>query len=251
MKSINHFIYQIAILSVTGFLFLSCNKTKDDTPVLSGKFVNQTYLQQIPDSIPGLVSAYCYEMNFISSDSVKILYGFEDATLGYKREGSHYVLLNALQNNDIPFEINENGTITLADSSWNASHENSVFSKSTISGNDWDFANYLNQRMIAGEYNLLKKDQTVSQKVEFHPNGTVTGLENFTSYIVCYSGDCVQETYPVANNITFTNDKKETFVYAFNLERKNKILKIYNVENPVPDIKGQRAIKELAFELRF
>lgn len=233
------------------FLFISCNRlTEENEQELKGKFINQTYLSQIPDSIAGLVNAYCYELNFISSDSVKIFNGFEENTLGYKKIGFHYLLLKALQDKDMRFEINKDKTITLSDSTWNESHENSTFTKSADTNNEWDFENYVNQKMISGTYDLYKNKEQTPQKVVFSNDGKVTGLENFTSYHLCYSGDCVGETYPISNNITFTNAENGNAVYAFNIDRKNKVFKIFNIEPVLPDTKGERAIKELAFELR-
>jgi len=238
-----------SIIFLLGSFFSSCNNAAEDEVKLKGKFVNQTYLRTIPDSIPGLVSAYCYEMDFISDDSVKVLYGFEEATLGYKKKGNHYELVNALRDKNMPFSFNDDGTLILTDSTWNERSENSTFSKSGISA-DWKFDNYINQKMIAGTYLLYKDDKPASQKIIFNTDGTVTGLQNFKSYKICYSGDCVAETYPISNNITFTDDKNVTSVFAFDIDRKNKTLKINKIESPIPDTKGERAIKEIAFDLR-
>lgn len=229
----------------------SCNNSSDDhSAVLKGKFVNQTFLDQVPDSIAGFVHAYCYEMDFISEDSVRIFYGFEEATLKYKKDGTDYVVEKAMQDKDMPFKINDNGTITLTDSTWNESHENSVFFKSDMRGGKWNFEKHLNEKMIAGEYTLYKNGQPTDQRVAFTPGGNVTGLENFVGYSICYSGDCVGETYPIANNITFTNDQNNKVVYAFDINRETGSIRINNIEPPIPDTKGERAIKDLAFDLR-
>ncbi|MEO6686813.1 MAG: hypothetical protein ABIN24_12655 [Dyadobacter sp.] len=235
------------------FVFLtSCTKENESSYTgLSGKFVNETFLKQAADSIPGLIPVYCYELNFSSKDSVDILYGFEQSRLAYKKDGKKYLLVHALQEKDMSFTVNADKTITLVDSAWNGVTHNSTFKESTLATEQkWDFENHLNQQMIAGEYFLFKGEKQSEQKVNLNVDGSVTGLENFKRYNLCYSGDCVGEIYPISNSITFSNDKKEVFTYAFKTDKTEKKLSIYQIEGPVKDIKGERAIKELAFDLR-
>lgn len=234
-----------------GYSFYACkNSNTEKEDLLTGKFVNQTFLQQIPDSIPGIVSAYCYEMDFISGDSVRILYGFEEATLAYKKKGSHFEIVKAMQDKDLAFKVNDDGTLTMSDSSWNRSHKNSVFTKSENTAAGWNFEEYLNKKMIADAYTIFKNDKPTSQKVTFEANGKVTGLDNFTSYNICYSGDCVGETYPVSNSVTLVDENKVETVFAFVISQKTRTLKINRIEEPIPDIKGERAVKELMYDLR-
>lgn len=243
--------------SIPGILFsfallTGCNKENESNYTgLSGKFVNETFLKQTSDSIPGLIPVYCYELNFTSKDSVEILYGFEQSRLAYKKDGKKYLLVHALQDKNMSFTVNADKTITLVDSAWNGVTRNSVFEESTLSKEQkWDFENHLNQQMIAGEYSLFKGNKKSDQKVTFNADGSVTGLEKFKRYNLCYSGDCVGEIYPISNSITFSNEKKEVFTYAFKTDKSKKTLGIYQIEGPVKDIKGERAIKELAFDLR-
>jgi hypothetical protein len=249
MKSLQFTIPAI-FLSIT--FLTGCNEANESNyEGLNGKFVNETFLKQAVDSIPGLIPVYCYELNFISKDSVDILYGFEQSRLAYKKDGKKYLLVHALQDKDMPFTVNENKTITLVDSAWNGATRNSTFKESTLETEQkWDFENHLNQQMIAGEYALFKGNKQSDQKVTFNADGSVAGLENFKRYNLCYSGDCVGEIYPISNSITFSNEKKEIFTYAFKMDKTRKNLNIYLIEGPVKDIKGERAIKGLAFDLR-
>lgn len=249
MKSLQ-FTIQGILLSIS--FLTGCNKENESNYAgLSGKFVNDTFLRQTADSIPGLIPVYCYELNFISKDSVDILYGFEQSRLAYKKDGKNYLLVHALQDKDMSFTVNTDKTITLVDSAWNGVTRNSTFKESTLSTEQkWDFENHLNQLMIAGAYSLFKGNKQSDEKVTFSLDGSVTGLENFKRYNLCYSGDCVGEIYPISNSITFSNEKKEVFTYAFKTDKSKKTLSIYQIEGPVKDIKGERAIKDLAFDLR-
>ena len=248
MKAL-HYLRPLTLLWI---IFVSgCQKKEEGTEGISGKYVNQTFLQQVSDSIPGQIPVYCYELNFTGNDSVDILYGFEQASLAYKKDGKKYLLIHALQDKDMSFTLTNDSTLTLVDSTWNGVTRNSTFKKSNrTTAQTWDFEAFLNDRMIAGEYDLYKENKPSGQKVVFDADGSVTGLENFDRYNICYSGDCVGEIYPVSNSITFSNGKKEVFTYAFKKDKAKKTVSIFQIEGPVRDIKGERAIKELAFDLR-
>jgi hypothetical protein len=248
MKAL-HYLRPVTLLCV---LFVSSCQDKDEgTEGITGNYVNQTFLQQVSDSIPGLIPVFCYELNFAGNDSVDILYGFEQARLAYKKDGKKYLLIHALQEKDMSFTLNKDSTITLVDSAWNGVTRNSTFKKSNRTGaQKWDFEAFLNERIIAGTYELYQERKPSGQKVIFKADGAVTGLEKFDRYNICYSGDCVGEIYPVSNSITFSNDKKEVFTYAFKKDKVKKTVGIFQIEGPIKDIKGERAIKELAFDLR-
>jgi hypothetical protein len=242
--------------------FAGCSNQARNKPEanagIKGRFVNQTFLQQLPDSIAGTIQGYCYEMNFISPDSVAINYGFEKGTLAYKQEGDHYQLIGS-----IPFTLNTDGSVTLKDSTWLLRSDtvwagvplNSKFIKvPDVKGEEWAFDQYLNERMIAGTYQLYKQGKPMEPKIIFNKDGTVSGLENYTSYSICYSGDCVGETEKVSNLISFNGDENEGKTYAFDVD-KNRTISFYNIGPSLKDsdgnpLKGGRAIQEKAFELR-
>ena len=249
----HNFFGKLFGLSTIISLLWACGDSKKEsqTTGLSGRFVNQTFLEAIPDSIPGLVPAYCYELNFISPDSVEILYGFEEAKHGYRKSGKDYILIKAMQDKDMPFRVNKDQTISLIDSAWTSAKSTSNFKKSINTGKrKWDFETYLNQQMIAGEYMLYKNEQPTGQKVVFMSDGTTSGIGDFNTYSICYSGDCVGEIYPISNNLTLTSKKQESVTYAFVKDKKSNKLSIRNIEAPIKDMKGERAIKEEVYDLR-
>ncbi|WP_254563113.1 hypothetical protein [Dyadobacter diqingensis] len=225
-----------------------CSQNNDnENTKITGRYINETFLGSVSDSIPGLIPVYCYEMNFSDADSVDILYGFEQAKLAYKKSGDKYLLVKALKDKDMVFTLNDDHTITLIDSAWNGATKNSQFKAAK---GDTDFIHSLNQQIIAGEYNLFSSGKIAPQKVVFSADGAVKGLENFTRYTICYSGDCMGEIYPISNSITLSNDKNEALTFAFKKDKERKTLSIYHIEAPVQDIKGERAIKGIAFDLR-
>ena len=237
----------LTVLPAFAVIFiLGCNRnSEDENQKLTGKFVNETFLSKVSDSIPGLIPVYCYQLNFDGTDSVDILYGFEQTRLAYQKTGNKYKIIKALKDEDMIFVLNEDEGITLIDSAWNETNKNSTFKKSQI-----NFVTALNARMIAGEYSIFRDNKQTPQNVTLKADGTVTGLEKFTNYTLCYSGDCVSEIYPISNSITFTNEKSEQFMYAFKIDKSKKSLEIYHIEAPVKDIKGERAVMGITFDLR-
>ncbi|MDQ3022419.1 MAG: hypothetical protein M3R36_17910 [Bacteroidota bacterium] len=246
----------LLLLFLPGIVFnFGFNKVciADSDNGINGRYINETYLDQIPDSIPGLVAAYCLEMNFHNSDSVEIFNGFEEYKLAYKKDGNKYLLINASRGKDFTFVLNVEGSILLIDSAWTGNSVNSTFIKTKLNsryGSKWIFDQYVNEKIIAGDYTLFENDSSVNQTVSFMPDGTVTGLENYSTYMVRYSGDCVGETNPVSNTITLKSNDGRNDTYAFIIDRKNNLLSIYEIAPPVEDIKGEREILNLKFDSR-
>lgn len=232
---------------------MSCSRTeKPENDTLSGHYFNQTFLGTAIDSVPGLINTYCYELNFVSPDSVKVYYGFEEATLSYTKSGKKFAIKKALQDKDLLFSIDETDKLILEDSAWKQNDQNSTFVKSSSGASgQWEFPSMLNARMLAGSYEVFENGKLTGKKVVFDKNGTLTGLKDFTAYELCFSGDCVGEVNPISNNLTLSSAANSGTTYAFQFNRAKRILNIYNIEAPIKDIKGERAIKDVAFELHY
>lgn len=251
---------------IAGFLMTSCNSNNRTRPAtgISGRYINETFLQQVPDSVAGSIQGYCYEMNFISVDSVMINYGFEQSTLAYQRKNAHnYVLLAANQSNDLNFTLNEDSTITLHDSawvkvdtSWVGAPLNSEFRKvPDVSGSTWAFERYLNEKFIAGSYSLYLEERPSSEEVVFRANGEVTGLAEYNTYTICFSGDCVEETETPQNIISLggTGDIEDSYVFKVNSQ--NNRIAFYALGDQLKNadgelMKGGRNVGKLVFELQ-
>ncbi|MBK8552200.1 MAG: hypothetical protein IPL53_14525 [Ignavibacteria bacterium] len=230
------------------------NCPADNADGITGRYINISFLENIADSIAGSIPFYCVEMNFDGSDSAEIFNGFEEYKLLYVKEGDDYILQNAAQGNDMPFMIANDSTIILIDTIWTGSPGMSVFQKVNsnvlINSNKKHVIDYfINGFMISGDYQLYNSD-TAGGFVSFRNDGSVTGLENFTTYFICYSGDCVGETEPMSNTITFTRINRETVTYAFSINKDDGLIDMFNIAPPVKDIKGERAILDKAFSLK-
>lgn len=233
--------------------YLSISKTNlvQEQKQISGRYINMTFLNKTLDELPSAIPAYCFEMNFTGANKVNIFYGFEEAKLSYRKEKDHFVLLKAYQGKDMFFTFNRDSTITLLDSVWTGIAGNSQFKKmNKIDDHKWVFEYYLNDKLIAGDYILYKQNKRTRRNVIFKPNGKVTGLKNFVRYTLCYSGDCVGETEPLSNIITFEDTDNVTTNYSFKVDTKTRALSIYELSEPVEDIKGNRKVKGMIFDLR-
>ncbi|SKB57806.1 hypothetical protein [Dyadobacter psychrophilus] len=246
-------LFRFCALLVCTALIHGCNdkNNKTDEAALRGHYINQSFLDVVEDSIPGLINTYCYELDFVGDDSVKIFYGFEEAMLSYAKSGKKYAIKKALQDKDLLFSIDESKKLILEDSTWKQSNENSSFAKvASPSGAKWIFPTVLNEKMLAGSYEIFEKGKATGKKVSFSAEGKVTGIGDFESFELCFSGDCVGEVHPILNNLTLHSETANA-VYAFQFNPAKKILSIYNIEAPIKDIKGERGIKDIAYELHY
>lgn len=251
----------------SGFLLTNCNSNSTSQHTkqtgINGRYINETFLKQVPDSVAGSIQGYCYEMNFISADSVVINYGSEHGTLAYLQKSENsYVLLAAQQGNDLNFTVNGDSTITLHDSSWIfrdstwiGARLHSKFKKvPDVSDVEWVFNRYLNEKVIAGHYILDLEEKPKDQHVVFQSDGKVNGLFRYTTYAICFSGDCIGETQKPSNIISLSkaDGLVDTFVFTID-SRKNKIA-FFALGHLLKDhsgqvMKGGRGIGQLVFEL--
>lgn len=221
--------------------------------VISGRYINRTFLEQLPGRIPGTIPVYCLEINFSGNDSTEIFNGFEEYKLAYRTENENGVFEKAMQGNDLHFTVTENGDILLFDSAWTGIKERSVFTKvnedeySRI--HKWVIEKYLNEKMLAGNYILSDKSKSSGDKIILTSDGKVTGLRDYTAYTICFSGDCTEETKPVSNTVNFNNDRGTLTTYSFEYDNGKNSVIFRKIAEPDPGIKGEREIRETAFEL--
>lgn len=220
---------------------------------ISGRYINRTFLEQLPEKIPGTIPFYCLEIVFTGKDSAEIYNGFEEFKLAYRKEDQDHVFMKAMQGNDLHFIITDKGDILLIDSARTGLKINSEFRRVSEEeyGNShkWVFEKFLNEKMLAGNYILSDKSKSSGEKVVLTSDGKVTGLRDYSAYSICCSGDCTEETFPVSNTITFTNDNGSVTVYSFTYNSENNSVLFRTLSEPVSDIKGEREIKDIAFEL--
>ena len=239
-------------------LAASCKPRSGDTdapktaePGLSGRYVNQTFLDEMADSLGFTPRYYCLQMHFVDSHRVFIDRGFEGDTLEYKSEGESFKLANASSLGDMTFTIGEQGRLFLNDSAFNGTPRLSSFTR-LEDGRDAakEWTRMVNERMVSGDYGLFEKEKATGIKVSLGADGSVRGLSDYVSYELCHTGDCLQTTVPYSHIVFLTkaDGSRDTFAYTF--EKGKTGMKIFGVGKPIPDTKGERKILALVYDLR-
>jgi hypothetical protein len=136
----------------------------------------------------------------------------------------------------------------LIDSAYTGTKESTVFKKMKNEKNEkFIFSSVLNKELISGSYSFFKDSNDSTKKVSFYENGKIDGLEKFTHYQLCITGDCSYEVIDKINLISFYSDSN-SFVY-YGIKTEWDRIDFYNLSPPIKNIKGERKITNLAFTL--
>jgi hypothetical protein len=219
----------------------------ENKPILSGTFYNHTFIAWMKDSIPGTMPYYCLSLTFSSSDSVEIENGIETFSLPCVISGDTGMIPGAYQTpggiKDIAFIIINDSTLSLLDTAITYHSKGSEFIK-----NGSSFETLVNDATISGDYQNIKAKSTNS-RVQFTSDGHVIGLSPYTSYEVCYAGDCLDEPLIPARVITLNApDEATDFVYTF--DQQKGLLSLFSLEAAKPDIQGERKVKDHFISLK-
>jgi len=239
-----------AVILIAVFLFEIEITNAESSNETLGRFINKTFLDQTVDKIPGTLPVYCFQMNFYSSDSVNISFGFEKANFAYKKDGENFLIVNAYQKKDMLFVLNTDNSITLIDSVWTGIPSNSRFIGVSGSDAEREFDRILNNKIIAGEYFSFWENKPTGKRIIFQSDGVIAGMDNYNRYSICYSGDCIEETKTPSNIIYLINHEGAEVPYAFKKSIADGSINIYELGPQIKDIKGERTIDGQIFDLR-
>ena len=243
-------------IAVSFILLLSSCKQAAEQPhklscAIAGKYLNYTVLEHCPDILPGEVPSFALEIDFKTKDTVDINNGFERFRLPYTgpSDSCQYTIVGATQYGDMHFTLQGDTIIQLYDSAWTQLKTRSVFRR-IDDQKPWGFEHYLNECVLVGTWNLVKEGIGKDHKVIFLRNGQVDGMKPYLSYEICFAGDCLGETEPVSNTINFLDDRNKNTTFSFKITPGRRTIQFYSIADPKPDIKGERKIGPLAFELK-
>ena len=226
-------------------------KPQAEKPSLSGRYVNQTFLDEMSDSLGFTPRYYCLQMHFVDSARVFIDRGFEGDTLDYIREGDSFKLVGASSLGDMSISTAEDGRLVLNDSAFTGTGRRSSFAR-LEEGQDAAKAwtRMINERMASGEYEIIDKGKTTGKKASLSPDGSVTGLADYVAYELCYTGDCLQTTMPYRNIMYLIKADGTRDTFAYNIGNGRKGLQIFAVGDPIPGTKGERKVLGIVHDLR-
>lgn len=241
-----------SILLLCSIVTIQCslpqtNQNGKNKPALSGTFYNHSFIEWMKDSIPGTMPYYCLSLTFSPSDSIEIDNGIETFSLPFVISGNSGMIPGAYQTpggiKDINFIIINDTTLSLLDTALTYHSKGSEFIK-----NGSSFQSLVNDATISGYYQNIKSNLS-NPRVQFTRDGHVIGLAPYTTYEVCYAGDCLDEPLIPARVITLNApDEATDFVYKF--DQQKELLSLFNLEAAKPDIQGERKVKDQFISLK-
>lgn len=244
--------FHILLLLCSFIITYACKSSviQSDCQFPSGKYFNSTVLDACPGKMPSDIPHYALEMSFHGKDSVTIDNGFERYNLAVKpgNHGCQYVIAAATLFGDMKFEITSDSTIELIDTAWTKVAGFSGFSK--VNESDVTFREALNDCLVSGEYTLFTNGEIQIGVVTLLPNGQLNGMKPFIGYEVCFAGDCLEETTPPSRTITLIDDAGNRETFSMKPLEGKMALELYSLSAPVPDVKGERTIGPMLYELR-
>ncbi len=247
----HYFFYAMVII----LLCNSCKKAVAPsthlTCALAGKYLNYTSLEHCPDVLPGDVPSYALELNFTKKDTVDIFNGFERFRVGFTgpSDSCGYTMVKATELGDMNFVLQGDTIIRLYDTAWTKVKTPTIFRR-IDDKQPWGFVHYLNECILVGTWTLFKPGIDKDHKIIFMRNGQVDGFKPYLSYEICFAGDCLEETEPHSNTISLLDDRNHYTTFSFKITPGRRHIEFYSIEDPKPDIKGERKIGPLAFEIK-
>ncbi len=220
----------------------------------SGKYYNSAVIKGCPGKMPYDIPSYAFELNFTGNDSVQIDNGFENYALPFVATANpgEYMILKASVAGDMHFIMTSDSTLELMDTAWTKLASASSFALLPKDGEkaNWGFREYLNDCLVTGSYSLFTDGELAPHTADFMVNGQINGMKPFIGYRVCYAGDCVGETEPPSRTIDLLDQSGAVTTFAFkNIEGK-MALELYEIGESQPDVKGERPIGKMKYELR-
>lgn len=92
------------------------------------------------------------------------------------------------------------------------------------------FSQAVNENTVANDYKVLdRNNKTSDQIVYLRFDGSISGLDDFEKYAVCYAAPCTQLLKGKLQNVVYLTSKRKTEPYAWKISSNYDTLYIYNV----------------------
>jgi hypothetical protein len=193
------------------------------------------------------------ELSFVD-DSAKLIAvngQVEQISLTYTRSGSKVNIREFDGGEDVQLTLTSDSVMVfydeLNDKHWQYVKASPELISDTL-GFKEAFVNTLNTRMLAGGYMVTDLESGKRYSEIFKPDGSIQGSPNFTRYMLCFSGDCMNLSDDVSLVKFFLKDDSEEF-YGWTIE--NGVLSIYALLMVnQPDEMTEYVIDRKQYELR-
>ncbi len=231
------------------FAIISCNPTESKRKPIANKnpLIGNWICSDLLDSIKFLKKdssifsklelPYAYEFIFDEKvkDSIFVSNGFEQYYLPIQQHGDSIILLSAMQDHNLIL-IKDSATtkltlLALKDSNINIPTH--TYIKATEDdlqdmGTYFEaFPTAFNKSTIAGNYQLVEKNQLLDFKVSFKPDGTIEGLKDAYLYRCCIAGDCLNMIPYNIISVLYKTKNNEEMAWYF----KGDTLLLYPLHN--------------------
>jgi hypothetical protein len=252
MKKMNKLMGMIYVMIIP-FILFACKPGAEtaDCTFPTGTYINSTVLSACPGKMPDDIPHYVLELVITGGDSIIVDNGFERYSLNViKHDSCGLILKDATLYGDMLLKMNPDSTLELIDTSWTREKSGSGFVKADDSSSTSPFVTHLNECLVTGEYAMFKYGELIPGVVTWKANGEIVNMPPYTRFEVCYAGDCLEETATPSRIIDlFDQDgNRETFALK-NIEGK-MALELYQLSEPNPDVKGERTIGQMVYDLR-
>lgn len=233
----------------------SNNRENSASRSLAGNYLNESFLEQTKDSLPGSIPLFCLEVIFSGKDSAEFYNGFETFYLKMKRQGDTLVFQNAFRKDGklMPLlaVIGKEEELTLIDHEFTGAKKPSVFKKSSVVNNEkWKFNEAFNKSMLNGEFavfNLVKQD---TLQVKFQEDGLLSGWEIYNEFEICFAGDCLEESAEPGNIIYLHRPGGQLDAFLMKSKKEEGIFELYELGPIDPQVKGNREKGKLLYLLQ-
>jgi hypothetical protein len=261
-------LFSIFLLSV---FFIACqqdSKNADAKPtsktaspeILNGHWIAMDFCSranQFGSVLAAMNNAhkpYAYALTFNPSqpDSVTCFNGIETWNLLVKYKSDTLELVGARQGKSIFLVYNslapKDNDITMFDvTQGSARMDKFIKSKGNVKDGYQAFLLALNHNVFGGVFLPAKKGG--GDKIQFAPDGSITGFKDFDRYEICTGGDCFVAGQDI-DVVTFSNSKIENSekLFGYRFDAPNETLTIFNLINKNPGEKGAFTIGNEAYK---
>lgn len=250
-----HILYLGAILTIYN-LFSGCKTLSPqetiDAPM--GTYINQTFLNMSEDSLLMNIPRYVTELQFSMQDSAYLNNGFEEFYLHTHQTMDTIHMLDAWYGNgslqNLSMIVGKDGNLIMLDTAYTQNPEPSKFVKlQDAEGKGRTFVEELNAKLISGKYQVTDKEGK-QFTAEFMDNGIVNSISEYDHFMLCYAGDCANETLKPTNVISFTKKGIDAIqYYAMERDKSKEKWTLYALSAPQTDIQGERLIGDKWLEM--
>ncbi len=225
------------------FQMSSCKVDYKYTPpdykvqVSEGLYVNQSLLDAVSDtSLMWNIPRLGEQITILKGDTIEVDNFIEKGRFHFTYLNDSVFKIDPLMYGSVfTFHVNSESELHLTDTLNNKDGKATLFVKT-----EKPFAHLLNKKFVAGNY--IDEKNKVKNTIIFGADGSIKNW-NYTSYELCYAGDCAEMPTKPANIIILISAKGMEFM-VFKVEKKvaGRYITFHKLRPSIEDEKGNMAL---------